>query len=48
MKCGSVSDVKERNISREEKGLSLHIDYLKGHGPVYPGEGYLARGLLLG
>ena len=35
MKYGSVSDVKERNISREEKGLSLHIDYLKGHGPVY-------------
>ena len=31
----SVSDVKERNIFREEKGLSLHIDYLKGHGPFY-------------
>ena len=44
----SVSDVKERNIFREEKGLSLHIDYLKGHGPVYPGEGYPSKRPLAG
>lgn len=53
VKFGSVSDVKERNLSREEKGLSLHIDYLKKDMALfsrregnphqgYP-EGYLTR-----